>query len=127
MVRGRDPEIAGAPNAAARQRRIAALKTSDPALHAAFLEARRAAEGASHMVRSSGAYPLCGRGDVNTYPVFVELNRRLMGGEGASAASCPRALPPTTRPSTSSRPSPTITSWRAFTTLRTGERFSGGA
>ncbi len=62
----RSSDIATAPNAAARRRRIAALESKDPALHAAFLRARRKAEGQSQLVRDTGRYPLCGRGDVNT-------------------------------------------------------------
>ena len=27
--------------------------------------------GESHLVRDSGRYPLCGRGDVNTYAIFA--------------------------------------------------------
>src|SRR5690606_27114910 len=63
----RSPEIAGAPNAAARRKLIAALTDDDPHLLAAFHADKRQAEGESHFVRVSGRYPLCGRGDVNTY------------------------------------------------------------
>ena len=51
---------------------------------------------------AAGCYPLCGRGRVNTYAVFAELNRYCCQGLGVSAASCPPASPPTTPPSTSS-------------------------
>ena len=68
----RRPEIANAPNAAARRRMIEALHDEDTALYAAFLDDRRKAEGESHFVRSSDRYPLCGRGDVNTYAIFAE-------------------------------------------------------
>ena len=74
----RSPEIANAPNAAARKRLIDALIRENPDLHRQFLDDSRQAEGESHFIRNSGAYPLNGRGDVNTYAVFAELfyNRR---------------------------------------------------
>lgn len=78
----RRSDIAAAPNAAARRRMIKALADEDPALNTAFLEARRQAEGGSHLVRNTGRYPLCGRGDVNTYAVFAETNRILATSTG---------------------------------------------
>ncbi|MBC9724525.1 Eco57I restriction-modification methylase domain-containing protein [Streptomyces sp. TRM68367] len=72
----RDASVANAANKAARERRIAALATSeeeaDRALHAEFIAARRLSEGVSHLLRGSGRFPLAGRGDVNTYTVFAE-------------------------------------------------------
>lgn len=68
----RSPSIASAPNAAARSKMIAALKVSDPSLYKAFGEELRRAEGESHYIRSSGRYPLCGRGDVNVASIFAE-------------------------------------------------------
>ena len=58
----RNEAIATASNAAKRKKLINALKTEDPPMHEAFLEARRTAEGNSHYLRYSGRYPLCGRG-----------------------------------------------------------------
>ena len=68
----RSPSIAAAPNAAARSKMISALKDTDPVLLKAFREELRRAEGESHFIRSSCRYPLCGRGDVNTYSIFAE-------------------------------------------------------
>ncbi|WP_405840161.1 Eco57I restriction-modification methylase domain-containing protein [Streptomyces sp. NBC_01518] len=72
----RDAAVANAANKAARERRIAALATSeeeaDRSLHAEFIAARRLSEGVSHLLRGSGRFPLAGRGDVNTYAVFAE-------------------------------------------------------
>lgn len=69
----RDPRIATAPNKAARGKLIKDLLHSNPALHAEFTEAQRAASGVSSLMRESGRYPLTGRGDINTYAVFAEL------------------------------------------------------
>ncbi|MFD7565985.1 Eco57I restriction-modification methylase domain-containing protein [Streptomyces tendae] len=72
----RNEKIAKAPNKAARERLIKALATSEePAerkLLEDFAEAKRQAEGVSHLLRDSGRFPLAGRGDVNTYAVFAE-------------------------------------------------------
>jgi hypothetical protein len=88
----RSPEIAGAPNAAARTRLIKALETTNPPLLADFREARREAEGASQLLRESGRFPLCGRGDVNTYTVFAELDRSLIAPRGRSGIIVPSGI-----------------------------------
>ena len=63
-----------APNASARKKLIAALVTEDPQIHAAFRTAVREAEGESAFLRGSSRYPLCGRGDINSYAVFAETS-----------------------------------------------------
>ena len=78
----RDPLVADARTAAVRKRRIEELKAADPALHREFRAARRQAEGTSAILRHSGRYPLCGRGDVNTYAVFAELMRKATSPTG---------------------------------------------
>jgi hypothetical protein len=88
----RCPEIATAPNAAARKRLIEALKTTDPALHQQFLNDLRKADGESHILRNSGVYPLCGRGDINLYAVFAERMRRALNPGGRFGAVLPSGL-----------------------------------
>lgn len=92
----RDEDIAKAPNAAARRKLIAALATSesegDRRLHAEFLAARRRAEGESAVLRTSGRYPLNGRGDVNTYAVFAELFRTVTAPRGRSGIIVPTGI-----------------------------------
>lgn len=82
----RSPEIAVAPNAAARRRLIRALATSsdeqDQSLYQAFIEARHAAEASSQFVRGSGRFPLTGTGDVNLYALFAELALNLVSQRG---------------------------------------------
>ncbi len=70
---GRRPDIANASNAALRRKKIAALKLEDTTLFQNFQDELREAQGESHLLRDSTLYPLCGRGDVNTYAVFAEL------------------------------------------------------
>jgi hypothetical protein len=88
----RSPEIANAPNAAARKRLINALKATDPALHERFLGDSRKAEAESHFMRNSGRYPLCGRGDINVYTVFAEGMRSLLILGGRMGAVLPSGI-----------------------------------
>jgi hypothetical protein len=88
----RCPDIAQAPNAAARRRMIQQLTDDDPALYRAFQEDRRAAEGESHIARDSGRFPFCGRGDVNTYTLFTELDRQLIGPRGRVGCIIPTGI-----------------------------------
>jgi len=88
----RSEAIAKAPNAAARKKLIAALPQTDPALAQAWSDASRQAEGESHFLRQSGRYPLCGRGDINTYAVFAEHNRAVLGDKGRAGFIVPTGI-----------------------------------
>lgn len=88
----RDPEIAMAPNAAARKRLIAKLPDTNEPLHVSFVAEKRRAEGISHLMRTSGRYPLTGRGDINTYAVFAETDRNLVGGSGRLGVILPTGI-----------------------------------
>ncbi|MFH1219113.1 MAG: N-6 DNA methylase [Candidatus Eisenbacteria bacterium] len=88
----RSPEIANAPNAAARKQLIGALKAGDPALYTQFVDDSRKAEGESHLVRNSGRYPLCGRGDINVYTVFAEGMRSLLNDRGRVGCVLPTGI-----------------------------------
>ncbi|MBQ3453656.1 MAG: N-6 DNA methylase, partial [Thermoguttaceae bacterium] len=78
----RDPEIAAAANKARRQEMIDELKKGDAPLYRDFLRARRKSEALSLFVRTSGCFPLCGKGDINTYTLFAEENRRIIAPAG---------------------------------------------
>jgi hypothetical protein len=86
------PDIAEAPNAAVRRKKILALKVEDPGLWAAWVEALREADGETHLVRNSGRYPLCGRGDINTYSIFAETNRLILGPTGRVGCIVPTGI-----------------------------------
>ena len=88
----RSPSIANAPNAPARKRLIEALKADDPGLYLQFLRDSRQAEGESHLLGSGGRYPLCGRGDINTYAVFAEGMRNLLGTTGLVGCLLPTGI-----------------------------------
>ncbi|MEV1328540.1 DNA methyltransferase [Micromonospora costi] len=90
----RDVAIATAANAAARKKLIAALKDDEDrcSLYAEFEAAKRKAEGESHFLRNGSRYPLTGRGDINTYAVFSETDRMLMGARGRLGVIVPTGI-----------------------------------
>jgi hypothetical protein len=88
----RDGDIASAPNAAARKKLIAALPTTNRRLWDDWMDASRKAEGESHLIRTSGRYPLCGKGDVNTYAIFAEHNRAVLGPRGRAGFIVPTGI-----------------------------------
>jgi hypothetical protein len=88
----RNPEIANAPNTAARKHLIESLKKEDPALYRQFLEGSRQAEGESHILRHCGRYPFCGRGDINLYAVFAEVMRNLLNDQGRVGCVLPTGI-----------------------------------
>lgn len=88
----RSEKIVKAANAAARKKLIAALPAEDPELWKAWCRASREAEGQSHFVRVSGRYPLCSRGDINTYAVFAETMQMLLGAAGRVGCVLPTGI-----------------------------------
>lgn len=88
----RYPDIANASNASVRRRLIESLATKDPELYQAFLEDRRKAEGESHLIRNSGRYPLCARGDINTYAIFSETMRLILAPTGRVGCIVPSGI-----------------------------------
>ena len=97
----RDPEIAEAPNAAARGRLIAKLGQAEPgtrerALYDEYEAAKRLAEASSVFARvledDGGRFPLTGRGDVNTYALFAELFANLAGPRGRAGVIVPTGI-----------------------------------
>jgi hypothetical protein len=88
----RHEAIAGAVNSAARKKLIAKLPVTNPRLWAEWCAASRSAEGQSHFVRQSRRYPLCGKGDVNTYAIFAEQNREALGPRGRAGFIVPSGI-----------------------------------
>jgi hypothetical protein len=88
----RSDEIANAPHAAARKELIAELPESNPVLWSAWRAASREADGQSHFVRASGRYVLCSKGDVNTYALFSEHNRAVLGRKGRAGFIVPTGI-----------------------------------
>lgn len=88
----RDEEVANAPTGAARKRKIERLADTDPTLFGEYLHAKRTVDGVSHVARSSGRFPLCGRGRINTYALFAELNRQNTGPIGRAGFIAPTGI-----------------------------------
>jgi hypothetical protein len=98
----RDPEIANAPNAAARRKLInTKLKQAEPGtresrLYEEFETAKRIAEAASVFARVAkadyGRFPLTGRGDVNTYALFAEDFANLASKRGRAGIVVPAGI-----------------------------------
>jgi hypothetical protein len=89
---GRDREIAKAPNRAARERLIRQLPERNPSLAAEFAAAKHQAEAQSKFVRGGGRFPLCGRGDINTYAIFAETMRGLLNPRGRVGIIVPSGI-----------------------------------
>ena len=87
----RAPEIANLAGAK-RKAAIEKLQVDDPALWSEYRFSLRQAEGESHFIRSSGRYPLCGRGDVNTYAIFAEAMRDVLGRTGRLGVIVPTGI-----------------------------------
>jgi hypothetical protein len=86
------PDVAAAPNATARKRRIAELRDEDPTVFAEWVEALRQVDGESHLLRRSARYPLTGQGDINTYAVFAEGTRGYLSTHGRAGLVVPSGL-----------------------------------
>ncbi|MFF4565728.1 Eco57I restriction-modification methylase domain-containing protein [Streptomyces sp. NPDC001435] len=98
----RDEEIAAAGTASIRDRMIEALATSvdeegrpnegDRQLYAEYQFDQRESKGQVTMYRKSGLFPKTGFGDVNTYAVFAEKARQLIGPEGMAGLVLPTGI-----------------------------------
>ncbi|MBW8737059.1 MAG: SAM-dependent DNA methyltransferase [Streptomyces turgidiscabies] len=98
----RDEKIAAANTASIRDRMIEALATSvdeegrpnegDHKLYAEYQFDQRESKGQVTMYRKSGLFPKTGFGDVNTYAVFAEKARQLIGPEGMAGLVLPTGI-----------------------------------
>ena len=88
----RDEAIAKTANAALRKKLIAKLEQENFALWSEWRYTCRAAEGESQFLRKSGRFPLCGKGDVNTYALFAEQNWALLNSTGRAGFIVPPGL-----------------------------------
>ncbi len=86
------PKIATAINAAKRRKLVAKLESDDPALYERYQEALEAADSLLTYCRKSGAYPLTGKGDINTYAVFAELASQIVAPNGRVGLLTPSGI-----------------------------------
>ncbi|MCB0993048.1 MAG: hypothetical protein KDB16_18870, partial [Acidimicrobiales bacterium] len=87
----RAPELASLPGAR-RKAAIQQLRVEDPQLWADYQFELRRAEGDSHLLRSSGRFPLCGQGKVNTYAVFAEAMANAVAPTGRVGVIVPTGI-----------------------------------
>ena len=93
----RAPEIAGAPNKAARDRLINQLNHDNASKvekthFKDFIEAKRTSEATSQFARTGGRFPLTGKGDLNTYTVFAETFLQLLNSRGRAGLIVPTGI-----------------------------------
>ncbi len=87
-----DPRIANAKTKATRTKLIKELTTNNAALHARYVDALRAVDASRLFLANSGRYPLTARGRINTYAVFAELSRIVIGPAGRSGIIVPSGI-----------------------------------
>jgi N-6 DNA Methylase len=88
----RNPAIANAANASARNALIKKLQAKDSNLWNSYQLAIHDAESRGKFLRSSSQYPLTSRGDINTYSVFAELITSLVRPGGRTGAVLPTGI-----------------------------------
>ena len=88
----RFPEIALAPMAAERRRRIGKLRDAGDPLANQFDAAKLRADRFGQLVRACGQYPLLGVGDINLYSLFVERAMRLIKPDGIVGLITPSGI-----------------------------------
>ena len=86
------PEVANAPNMAARDKLIQELAESRPVLFAEYRKAERGMESYQCYVHESGRFPTSSFGRLNTAPLFVELVLGLSGPKGCAGVIVPTGI-----------------------------------
>ena len=86
------PEIASAVSAADRRKLIAELKAHRPEIYQAYQSAKATADRTLDHIRTSGHFPLTGRGDINTYMVFAELAKKIVRPTGRVGLLVPSGI-----------------------------------
>jgi hypothetical protein len=88
----RDPEIANAKTSAARKKLIQKLSETNPTLAEEWEQAKHFADAETKFVRESGRYLLTATGKINTYAVFAETDRKLVGNQGRAGVIVPTGI-----------------------------------
>jgi hypothetical protein len=87
----RHAEIA-ATAGAERKDLIANLKDTDVDLDREFKAEKRRHDATAKLIGDSGRFPLCARGRINTYSIFTELSRHLLGDTGRLGIIVPTGI-----------------------------------
>lgn len=88
----RKPSVVAAKTASTRKKMIEDLATAEPHLYAEWQAAQYGSEAESNFIRNSKRFPLCGRGDVNTYAVFAEHMRNVVHENGRAGFIVPTGI-----------------------------------
>jgi hypothetical protein len=86
------PRIAGAVSAAKRRELVNELQDRNPELFKRYLRAQTDAESSLAFARTSGEFPLTGKGDINTYALFAELARKIVAPKGRVGLLVPSGI-----------------------------------
>ncbi|MEX2186243.1 MAG: DNA methyltransferase [Pirellulales bacterium] len=86
------PQIGGAVSAAKRRELIGDLDTRNPELFERYTRAKADADRSLTFARTSGEFPLTGKGDINTYALFAELARKIVAPQGRVGLLVPSGI-----------------------------------
>jgi hypothetical protein len=114
----RDREIADAPNKAAREQLIKNTEVRNPALYAAFRQARHEAEAAAKFLRAAGRYPSLPPAISTPTPSLPSFFSGCCAPTAAQASSCPPASPPTAPTRDTLHTSPRAANWSRSSILK---------
>ncbi|HMN14164.1 MAG TPA: hypothetical protein PKD55_17760, partial [Bellilinea sp.] len=89
---GVNPDIANISNAKVRSEAIAALRKGNPLIWDSYLNTLRTAEYTSKFISKSERYQLTGKGDINTFSVFAELDSILVAPLGRVGVIVPSGI-----------------------------------
>ena len=87
-----DPQIGSAVSAAKRRKLIAKFKKENPDKYRSYQTAKKRSEQILSYIRSSGSYPLTGKGDINYYSVFAELAKSIVAPQGRVGLLIPSGI-----------------------------------
>lgn len=87
-----DSRIAEARTSAERRKFINQLLKDNHVIADAYQTALIKAEKVSQFARNCGQYPLCGKGDINTYALFVEMMRVVLCSTGYLGCIVPSGI-----------------------------------
>ncbi len=86
------PSIANAQTGALRKKLVEKLKVEDAALYLDFQRAKAQIDGTRHIANVSGSFPTTGRGRMNTYGLFAERAKAILGPSGRAGLVLPSGI-----------------------------------
>lgn len=68
------------------------LQNEDFSLYSEFIRAVRRVDGERSFIKNSGLYKLCGKGRINQYSAFAELNQNILNSQGLIGCILPPGI-----------------------------------